>query len=849
MVEEEKKKEGFMEKLSSFIVDKRKAFLVFFALAAVYCAVSISKVGVNNDLTKYLPETTETRQGLDIMEKEFVTFGSAKVLVANITYEQALQIAHELEEIEGISEVKFYDASEDAYQDSRMEEYYKDASALYEIGFEEEEDTPLSQEAMQNVRAYLDGYDTAVYTTVDKDDAAELKEDMKLILVIVIVIIVGVLIFTSTTYMEIIIFLLTFGMAAILNMGTNYWFHEISFVTSAVGTVLQLALAIDYAIILFHRFMEEKEHYETREALIEALSKAIPEISSSSLTTISGMVALMLMQFGIGMDLGRVLTKAIIFSMISVFCFMPALIVMFSKGIDRTRHKSFVPKISVWGRIVVRTRFILPPVFVVVLIMGCIFSGRCHYIYDVNSIDSKIKNEYLAAKERIEKTFQTTSPVAVVIPRGNYPAEADLIAKLKDIPEIESMVGLSNVEIGEDGQYVLTDELNPREFSEISDVDIDLIHLLYQAYALDKEEYGVLLGNIEDYKIPIISIVDFIYEQKEKGAVPLSDDLSGEVDDLHQAVCDARAQLEGESYARIVLNVTGPVEGEETYAVIDRIRDAAKEFYEEVYVVGDPTSNNDLSNSFSQDNKLISILTALFVGIILLFTFQSAGLPFMLVLTIQGSIWINFSLPYLTGSTMFFLSYLIVSSIQMGATIDYAIVITSRYMELRSSMSSKKEAIVETLNQAFPTIVTSGTIMMSAGFIIGRLSSNATIASLGTTLGYGTTISIILIMTVLPQILLVGDVLIDKTAFTISKGREENTQRNKEGAVWVSGHVRGYFNGMIDAQVLGAMQGNMDVAVRGTLRDTETDTAQIPSDDAETDSIEKRTEVDKNEEA
>lgn len=818
-MEEEKKKSGLMEKISALIVDKRKAFLVFFILAAIYCVASISKVSVNNDLTKYLPETTETRQGLDIMEREFVTFGSAKVLVANVTYEKALQMAQKLEAIEGISGVQFYDAQDDAYQNSRLEEYYQDASALFTISFEEEEDTELSQEAMREVRAYLQDYDTAVYTTVDKDDAAELKEDMKLIMVIVILIIVGVLIFTSTTYMEIVIFLLTFGMATILNMGTNYWFGEISFVTNAVGTVLQLALAIDYAIILFHRFMEERECYETREALIMALSKAIPEISSSSLTTISGMVALMLMQFGIGMDLGRVLTKAIVLSMISVFCFMPALIVMLSKGIERTRHKSFVPRISKWGRIVVRTRFILPAVFVVVLVFGCLYSGRCHYIYDVNSIDSKLKNEYLTSKERIEKTFNTTNPVAIVIPRGDYQKEADIMEALQSIPEIDSITGLSNVEVGKEGEYVLTDELSPREFSEISEVDIDLIRLLYQAYALNKEEYGALLGNLDEYRVSIISMVDFIYEQKEKKTVNLNDELSEEIDDIYGAVCDARAQLEGEHYSRIVLAVTGPVEGEETYAVIDRIRAIALQYYDEVYVVGDPTSNNDLNASFSRDNTMISVLTALFVGIILLFTFQSAGLPFMLVLTIQGSIWINFSIPYLTGSTMFFLSYLIVSSIQMGATIDYAIVITSRYLDLRTKMEDKKEAIVETLNQAFPTIITSGTIMVSAGFIIGQLSSNATIASLGTTLGCGTTISIILVMTVLPQILLVGDILIEKTAFTISTGKEENTQQTKNGSVWVNGHVKGYFTGMIDGQLHGSMQGNMEIAVKGEIRD------------------------------
>lgn len=762
-------KKGLMTKIAAFIVDKRKAFLVFFILAAIYCAMSISKVAVNDDLTKYLPETTETRQGLDIMNNELVTFGSARILVANITFDKARELAEHMEGIKGISGVTFYDPENSSYDSDRLEDYYQDCAALFQLSFEEEEDTELSQKAIAEVRDYLSDYDTYVYTTVDKDDAADLQADIQVIMVIVIFIIVGVLIFTSSTYMEIVIFMLTFGMAALLNMGTNYWFGEVSFVTNAVGTVLQLALAIDYAIILFHRFMEEKEHLRTRAALKEALSKAIPEISSSSLTTIAGMVALMMMQFKIGMDLGRVLTKAIILSMLSVFCFMPALIMMFSKAIEKTRHKNFVPKISVWGKIVVKTRYIFPAIFIVVLVFGCIFSNRCHYIYDVNSIESEKKNEFMASKARIDETFETTNLVAVVIPKGDYQREAAIIDQLKGIEEIDSITALCNVETGDGGEHVLTDEINPREFAEMADTDIDLIRLVYRAYALENEEFGAFLGSVDNYDISIISMVDFIYEQKEKRAISLDEDMSEKIDDIYNAVCDARAQLEGENYSRIVLELKGPVEGQETFDVIDRIRNIALKQYDEAFVVGDPTSNYDLSTSFSKDNVLISVLTALFVGIILLFTFQNVGLPFMLVLTIQGSIWINFSLPYLKGDTMFFLSYLIVSSIQMGATIDYAIVITSRYMELRQQMESRKEAIVETLNQAFPTIVTSGTIMCSAGFIIGKLTSNATIASLGTTLGYGTLISVILVMSVLPQILLVGDKLIDTSAFNVNK--------------------------------------------------------------------------------
>ncbi len=766
-MEERKTSENFMVKLASFIVNKRKAFIALFALACIYSAISIPKVGVINDLTEYLPESTETRQGLDIMNEEFTTFGSATVLVSNITYDNALALSKELEEITGVSAVAFYDEDSDSYDSEDRGDYYQDASALYTITLEEEEDTPISQAAMVQMREILSECSSYGYSTVDKDDAASLKADMRVIVVIVIFIILVVLLFTSKTYMEIVIFLAVFGVAALLNMGTNYWFGEISFVTNAVGAVLQLALAIDYAIIFFHRFMEEHETKDTIQATIIALSKAIPEISSSSLTTVSGMVALMFMQFGIGMDLGSVLTKAIIISLLTVFLLMPALIVMFSKAIDRTVHKNFVPAIRFWGKAVVKLRFIGIPVFLVIVAAACVLSGRCPYIYDVNSIESSKKNEFLASKERIQETFEVTNTMAIVVPKGDYEKEGKILKRLEAMEEVDTALGLANVEVTDDGKYILVDKLSPREFSEVAEVDLDLVRLLYQFYALEQEQYSAFMKNLEDYRISIIDMIDFIYEQKEKGGIEFDDELSEEIDDLYQAVCDARKQLEGETYDRLVFTLKGPVEGEETFAVVDRIRNLAEEYYDEVYVVGDATSNQDLSSSFQQDNVIISVLTALFVGVILL--------------TIQGSIWINFSFPYLTSSTMYFLSYLVVSSIQMGATIDYAIVITSRYLSLRKEMENRKETVIEALNQSFPTIITSGTILTSAGFVIGYLTNNAVIASLGKVLGRGTLISIILVMTVLPQLLLIGDKLIDKTELTrASKSEQEKEEHSDE---------------------------------------------------------------------
>lgn len=771
-----------MRKIAELIVKYRKMLLILFTIAGFGCLFTISKVNVINELTEYLPEETETRQGVDIMDEQFTTLGTAKVMIDNISYQEACSLVEELKEIKGVSDVTFYDEDDEEETEitdgEDLRDVYNDLSALITITFETEEEDDAAQYAIADVRERLADHDTYFYTTVDKDDSAELQQEMNVILVIAVVIIVFVLWFTSSTYMEIAIFMLVFAMAALLNMGTNFIFGDISFVTNAVGTVLQLALAIDYAIIMFHRFMEEQGSVSTEEAMVRALTKGIPEIASSSLTTVAGMVALMFMQFGIGMDLGRVLMKAIIFSMLSVFCFMPGLIIMSEKQIKKTMHKSFVPKIYIWGKFVVASRKITVPVFIVAAGAAIVFSSKCNYIYDTNSVEAAKMNEYMTSKKAISEKFEMDNSMAIVVPKGDYESEAAILAAVEEIPEVEAAMGLANITVDDEEQYVLTDSLNPQQLSEVADIDIDMARLLYKFYAWKEEKYGAFLNSIDDFEVPLIDMVDFIYGEEQNDTFDFSDDLSQDIRDMHKSISEAREQLEGEEYSRMLFTMSGPVEGKETFAVIDQIREIAQEYYHEVYVVGDSTSDYDLSKSFTTDNVKISILTALFVFVILLFTFSSYSLPVILVATIQSSIWINFSIPYLTGSSMFFLSYLVVSSIQMGATIDYAIVITSRYTELRKTMPDKKAAVIETLDQSFATIITSGSILTLAAFAVGNMTSNPVISSLGKTLAMGTLTSIVLVMLILPQLLYIFDGVIQKTyrKRRISFSREEETE-------------------------------------------------------------------------
>lgn len=824
--QEEKKKGNLWLTVATFIVNKRKAIEILFVLAIIYSVLCINKVQVNQDITSYLPADSETRQGLSIMDEQFMTYGSAKVMLANVTFNQADSLVDSLENVDGVKEVAFDDSSD----------HFKGTNALFDITFSGTSDEQVSKDALNSVKDILADYDVYVSTEVGSEEssAESLAKDMNIILVLAVVVIVAVLLLSTKAYLQIPVLLITFGVAAILNMGTNYWFGTISSITNSIAVVLQLALAIDYAIILCDRFMEVHETLDAEEAVKVALSKAIPEISSSSLTTISGMVAMMFMQFRLGYDMGIILVKAIILSLISVFFLMPGVLLIFAKGIDKTHHKCYVPKITIVGKFANKTKYIIPPLFIICLVFAFMKSNNCQYIYDTSSIVSAKKSESKIAQETIEETFGASNQLVVMVPKGDYESEHKVVKKLQNLDYVTSALALSNVSIND--EYVLTDKLSPRQFSELVGIDREVVEVLYMAYAYNQEQYGPVVTGIDDYDVPIIDMFLFLYDQYKEGYVTLDSNLDEKLTTLYDTLHDAQLQLQGSDYSRLVLNISLPVEGQETYDALEEIRGIAAQYYskDSVILVGNSTSDHDLESSFASDNIIISVLTALFVMIILFFTFQSAGLPVLLVLTIQGSIWINFAVPSIEGQTVFFIAYLIVSAIQMGATIDYAIVISNRYLQLKQQMPLK-EAITETLNQSFPTIFTSGSILTCAGFLIGEIASDATVASIGVALGRGTLISIILVLFVLPQILLMGDIIIEKTALTMNITRP---QREVAGRVRVTGHVRGYVQGEIDADIQGTFQGQMKVSVdsvipgrQGQIEQNDLDSQQISEDD------------------
>lgn len=787
-----------MIKICGFIVDKRNLFFLLFGLLIIFSAISRNWVKVENSMSYYLPGTTETRQGLDLMEEEFITYGTCNVMVANVSYAQAEDILDILENSDGVFSVTFDDT----------EDHYTNGSAYYNVTFDYDENDDECLAALDTLKGELEGYDYYLTTSLGDTQSELIAEEMNTISVLVAVVVVSVLLLTSQAYAEVPVLLITFLSAAIIQMGSNFVFGTISFVSNSVTIVLQLALSVDYAIILLNRYKEEHANLPAREAIIIALSKAIPEISGSSLTTVGGLIAMTFMQYKMGPDLGIVLIKAIGLSLCSVFLLMPGVIMLFSKLMDTTKHKNFVPNIPFVGKFAYATRYIIPPIFILLIIAGWRISSDCPYVFGYSTITPPLENSVQKAEKLEESNFGSSNMVALIIPAGNYDNEKKLLSDLEACPEVDYTMGLANIE-ALDG-YHLTDKLTPRQFSELIDLDYEVAELVYAAYAVNDEDYAKVVNGLSSYSVPLIDMFMFVHDEVEDGYVTLDGDLQETLDDAYEQMNFAKNQLQGENYSRMLVYLTLPEESEETFNFIDEMHDIAGKYYDgKILVCGESVSQYDLQKTFGRDNTVVSVVSILAVLVVLLFTFKSAGMPVLLIAVIQGCIWINFSVPTLQHDNLFFMGYLIVSSIQMGANIDYAIVIASRYTELRETMGRKK-SIIDTMNLSFPTIITSGSMMAVSGILIGKMTSDVAIFGIGKSLGRGTLISIFVTMFVLPQILLAGDKIIEKTAFVMNMPIRT---KNVTGLMRVDGLVRGRIEGTVTGTMSAIVRGNVSAYV------------------------------------
>lgn len=761
-----------LKKIPEGIVKLKWVFLVLFVALSIFGAVMIPHTKINYDLTGYLPAHCDSSTALELLKKEFDDKGMAYVMVKDVTPEKAGEIKTRLEKVEGVATVTYVESMN-----------YKNNSALYTVTLKDYDSTAGAFDAVKGVidalsdeKAYLSGQSAFSYYT-----KLETEQSIMKLGIAIVVIILLVMLFTSKTYFELIVLILVFGAAMAINMGTNFLFvNGISYIANLVALVLQLALSLDYSIILLHRYMEERDNGEdAKTATVTALTKGLPEILSSSLTTVAGLAALMLMTLSIGAEIGLSLAKGIVVSMATVIFFMPALLVIFDKPIQKTRHKSFVPNVTKPARAIVKARKVIVPAFLLIAILAGVAQGFNKYSFNYNS-----GSLIVAPKKVIEETgFGTLNSLVVVVPKGDAEKERQLVKYVEsfDLIDKSQTTALATINVysfvdpNTTEKLYLTDEVSKKDIGNLidkipSDAGVNplIIKPIIEGWFDDYVKKYLPEGTKPSKaKVRLIDLLDFAVREKFDAISRFIGDDPEKLAYLEQIkqISFAKANLESENYSRITFNINGGVEDDDVFELVKTLKSGVSDFYEERYITGESVVCYEMSEYFMKDNLMVCLFTDLFILVILLITFRNISLPIILILAIQGGIFINFAIPFLSKTSISFIGYLIISAIQMGATIDYAIVLTNRYRGIRKDFTDRYDAMAAATNAVFPTILTSGVILTATGFVMSMLSSGV-VAQLGLLLGVGTLTSIIIVLFVLPSLLLVTEKVVDKTDFS-----------------------------------------------------------------------------------
>lgn len=696
-----------MNRYITFILKHRKWIIRVFLILAVVCAGLSIMVGVNYSFTDYLPDDAPSTKALDTMNEEYnQSIPNMRVLIYDVSIPEALSYKEELESAEGVEEVTWLDDSINIYEPLEMadqdtiDSWYKNQDALYSVTVSSDEGE--KEKAVSKIREII-GEDNAMSGSAVTDvlSPKHTSKDIQKIMVFVLPIVFFILILTTTSWFEPVLFMITIGVAILLNRGTNLIFGEISFVTNAAGSVLQLAVSMDYSIFLLHRFAENRQQgIDVQEAMINAVKQSMGSVLSSGLTTVTGFAALILMRFKIGPDMGWVMAKAILFSLICVLCFLPALAISTYKWIDKTQHKKLVPDFGHLSNGIMKIRIPVTLLAILVAVPCIIAQGKNDFLYGASRVYSTQETQMGRDLLAIEDEYGASNPIVIMVPKGDTSKEEALNNALKEDENITS----------------------------------------------------------------VISYVNTVGASIPEGFVP-SESLS---------------QLYSKYYSRFIVTLDTEEAEDGWTEKLDGVRSICEEYYgDKALLAGDLVSTEDLKNTITQDNERVNVLAIAFVFVILLFNFKSITIPVLLSLVIELSIWMNLSVPYLTSTSLHYIGYLIISSVQLGATIDYAILLTSRYLEERKT-KKKYQAARDSIYHCVLSLFTSAVILAIAGTALGKISTNLVLSQLGTLVGRGAVISFLLVVIVLPALLMVFDKVIEKTTIRTHFYKEVTSNETKK---------------------------------------------------------------------
>lgn len=690
-----------MKRIIDSILKHKKLVVIIFTAATIISFGLALLVNVNYDLQSYLPQDTPSTKSLEVMSSQFEeTIFNVNIMIPDASVTDALDLKEQIKEKEYVLSVLWLDDYVDVtlpvevLPKETTDQYYKDNNALFMVTVETDNYPPVLAELQELVGD--GGHISGRLVELSMAQSAT-QSEISQILVYAIPVVAIVLILATHSWLEPVLMLLAIAVGIALNMGTNVFLEDISFLTQAVAAILQLAVSMDYAIFLLHRFSDyRKKHDNTEDAMRAATKDALPTLMASSITTFIGFLALVLMRFQIGPDLGIVLAKGVFFSIISVSFFLPSITILFVKWIDKTEHRSFLPSFNWLAKI----NFRLMPLIMIIVVVVTVpsFLGQRHneFIYGMGAFQENSRESL--DDQAVKDVYGVETQMVILVPKGQWGQEINMIQEFQTYPEVKSIMS-----------------------------------------------YVTMIGpNIPPEVLPESQI----------------------------------SSLLSEDYSRIILQVISAEEGEHAFGLIERVRETIDKYYEEdTHLVGSSVITYDMAQTIQADDIVVNGIAILAIFLTILFTFKSISVPIILVFAIELSIWINLSFPYFTQAPLNYIGYLIISTVQLGATVDYGVLYTQNYLENRQTMN-KKDAFFFTVNQSAQSVIPPALILSIVGFILGAVSTIQMVSELGITLGRGATISLLMTLIFVPVAYYLFDSIVEKTTlYTKFLGKEESDEK------------------------------------------------------------------------
>lgn len=680
-----------MHKFGEAVCKHRKLILIVALILLIPSILGMKATRINYDILVYLPEDIETIKGEKILSEEFNMGAFSIVILEDMKTKDILKLQEKIKEIENvektisIADIVGTNIPIEMLPEDVRQLAYKENSTIMLVTFKDAISADTTMQAVEELRNITDTHCKISGMTATVLDTRNLSDsEIAVYVVIAVILCLIVLQFAMDSYFVPVLLLLNIGIAILYNMGTNILLGEISYITKAISAVLQLGVTMDFAIFLYHSYMQEKELTDNNDkAMANAISKTLVSVVGSSLTTIAGFLALCSMNLTLGKDIGLVMAKGVLLGVISVVTILPAMILQFNKLIEKTKHKELLPKFTKVRDFIIKRYKIIVLIFIIILPIALYGYNNTKIYYNLDKSLPKTLESVVANTELKEK-FNMVS--------------TELLLVDKNLPDYKVNEMLEKVE------------------------------------ELDGIEWSIGYSKIASIGIP-----------KEA--------LSEEILEIFQ----------NEKYQIIIINSNYEMATDELNNQIEEVNNIVKEYDSNAILAGEGPLMKDLVEISNHDFNSVNTVSIVIIFIIMIVVLKSISLPIILIIVIEFAIFINMGIPYYTNTILPFIASIVIGTIQLGATIDYAILITTKYISERKNGKEKKEAIEEALGTSISSIVVSGLCFFGATFGVGAYSKIELIGSLCTLMSRGAIISVICVITVLPSFLMIFDKLICKT--------------------------------------------------------------------------------------